>query len=72
MLRISNRIHSVAILLTCVAALSMTSAPVRAQRGGGPGADVSNGPFGSLRWRSIGPARGGRSIAVAGSVARLF
>jgi photosystem II stability/assembly factor-like uncharacterized protein len=26
--------------------------------------------FGGLRWRSIGPARGGRSIAVAGSTAR--
>jgi photosystem II stability/assembly factor-like uncharacterized protein len=27
-------------------------------------------PFGALQWRSIGPARGGRSIAVAGSAAR--
>jgi photosystem II stability/assembly factor-like uncharacterized protein len=27
-------------------------------------------PFGALEWRSIGPARGGRSIAVAGSAAR--
>ena len=26
--------------------------------------------FGGLRWREIGPARGGRSVAVAGSVAR--
>jgi len=28
--------------------------------------------FSGLRWRSIGPARGGRSIAVAGSSARPF
>jgi photosystem II stability/assembly factor-like uncharacterized protein len=27
-------------------------------------------PFGALQWRSLGPARGGRSIAVAGSAAR--
>ena len=27
-------------------------------------------PFGALKWRSAGPARGGRSIAVAGSAAR--
>jgi photosystem II stability/assembly factor-like uncharacterized protein len=27
-------------------------------------------PFGALKWRSLGPARGGRSIAAAGSVAR--
>src|SRR5437588_6670935 len=26
--------------------------------------------FGALKWRSLGPARGGRSIAVAGSAAR--
>src|SRR5256885_752288 len=40
-----------------------------AQRGGdAPPADA--GPFGALRWRSLGPPRGGRSLAVAGSVAR--
>src|SRR6478752_6045837 len=27
-------------------------------------------PFGALKWRSVGPARGGRSIAAAGSAAR--
>ena len=42
-----------------------------AQRGGGGGGSVADaGPFGALRWRSLGPARGGRSIAVAGSQAR--
>src|SRR5271170_5872446 len=30
------------------------------------------GPLQSLRWRNIGPLRGGRSIAVAGSASRPF
>ncbi len=29
-----------------------------------------HGPFGALQWRNIGPLRGGRSQAVAGSAAR--
>jgi photosystem II stability/assembly factor-like uncharacterized protein len=36
----------------------------------GAAPSVSHGPFGALSWRSLGPARGGRSIAVAGSAAR--
>ena len=43
-----------------------------AQRGAGGGQAASAGPFGALRWRSLGPARGGRSIAVAGSDARPY
>src|SRR6266581_4198543 len=43
---------------------------VIAQRRGAPAAAESAGPFGALRWRSVGPNRGGRSIAVAGSAAR--
>ena len=35
-----------------------------------PPQPTDSGPFGALRWRSIGPERGGRSIAVAGSTAR--
>src|SRR5436190_19922227 len=42
-----------------------------AQRAAQP-ANASAGPFGALRWRSLGPARGGRSIAVAGSDARPY
>src|SRR5881394_717970 len=42
-----------------------------AQRGGAA-QPTSAGPFGALRWRSLGPARGGRSIAVAGSTARPY
>ncbi len=44
----------------------------RGQRGGGPGTIDDSGPFGGLRWRSVGPNRGGRSIAAAGSAARPF
>src|SRR5471032_1010856 len=43
-----------------------------AQRGGGGNQPASAGPFGALRWRSLGPPRGGRSIAVAGSTARPY
>src|SRR3954463_13969676 len=43
-----------------------------AQRGGGAPPPASAGPFGALRWRSLGPPRGGRSIAVAGSNARPY
>src|SRR5258708_35516789 len=45
---------------------------VVAQRGGGAAQTADNGPFGALRWRSLGPPRGGRSLAVAGSVARPY
>src|SRR5215218_2298673 len=37
-----------------------------------PEAQMDTSLFAGLRWRSIGPARGGRSQAVAGSVARPF
>jgi photosystem II stability/assembly factor-like uncharacterized protein len=50
--------------------VAMNSTVVNAQRRGGPGQAADAGPFGPLRWRSIGPERGGRSLAVAGSTAR--
>src|SRR3954470_22017214 len=54
-----------------VLVLLITPAIAVAQRGGGAGTPpASAGPFGALRWRSLGPARGGRSIAVAGSASR--
>ena len=43
-----------------------------AQRGGGAALQADVGPFGALRWRSLGPPRGGRSIAVAGSASRPY
>ena len=60
----------VAMLLVYAAADDHSA--VLAQRGGGAQPAASAGPFGALRWRSLGPARGGRSIAVEGSVARPF
>src|SRR6188508_1240576 len=40
--------------------------PVSAQQG----STVDPGLYGGMRWRSVGPARGGRSIAAEGSDAR--
>ena len=52
-------------------ALAVSTPTLVAQRrGGGASVNESAGPFGALHWRSIGPQRGGRSIAVAGSAAR--
>ena len=43
--------------------------PAHAQSGA-PSASVPAATFGSLRWRNVGPNRGGRSISVTGTVAR--
>ncbi|HEX3704508.1 MAG TPA: hypothetical protein VHU82_14335 [Vicinamibacterales bacterium] len=56
------------VLLAAAVALAPTS--IGAQRRGGPAQAADAGPFGAVRWRSIGPERGGRSIAAAGSTAR--
>ena len=68
--RVPRSVRLLAVL--SVVALAATDyTVVRAQRGG-PNASVGEqaGPFGALRWRSLGPLRGGRSIAVAGSTSR--
>jgi len=60
------------IARACLVVLCLTTV-AGAQRGGGGGAQPADaGPFGALRWRSLGPARGGRSLAVSGSVARPY
>ncbi len=62
---------SVWLLVVFAAALALDPATLTAQRrGGGASVEEQAGPFGALRWRNIGPPRGGRSIAVAGSAAR--
>jgi photosystem II stability/assembly factor-like uncharacterized protein len=65
----SKRVLLVLVIGTALMA-GFDSGTVVAQRGGGQAPAVSAGPLGALRWRSLGPNRGGRSIAVAGSVAR--
>src|SRR5499427_8165214 len=56
----------VAATLVCLLSVSTI-----AQRGGGAGGPAASaGPFGALRWRSVGPARGGRSIAATGVATR--
>ncbi|MGE5245872.1 MAG: VPS10 domain-containing protein [Betaproteobacteria bacterium] len=52
--------------LIVAGALGVAPSRVTAQRAGGANAAA----FGALQWRSVGPLRGGRSIAVAGSAAR--
>src|SRR5262245_15902737 len=68
-----SRIAARTLLLVCLVALFVSpysSPSLVAQRGGGGEPAASAGPFGALRWRNLGPARGGRSLAVSGSVAR--
>src|ERR1035437_3408091 len=55
------------VLLLLSGALALEPTTLTAQRA--PDA-AQTSPFGALRWRNIGPPRGGRSIAVAGSSAR--
>src|ERR1700689_2899217 len=59
---VMHRLLPLVILVSC-------SLPAHAQRRGGQGADPSansQGPLRSIRYRSIGPFRGGRATAVAG------
>jgi photosystem II stability/assembly factor-like uncharacterized protein len=56
--------------LACAAALLLGPAASAQRPGGATPADA--GPFGALRWRNIGPPRGGRSIAAVGSASRPF
>ncbi len=55
-----------------VAALSLGPALAIAQPPAPAKPGAQAGPFGVLKWRSLGPLRGGRSIAAEGSVARPY
>jgi photosystem II stability/assembly factor-like uncharacterized protein len=69
-------------LLACLTALPLLSSPARSQRVPLParaGLPVTTSStaydttaFAALRWREIGPFRGGRSVAVAGSAKRPY
>src|SRR6187402_1157362 len=56
--------RSLRLLVVSLAFLSMV--PVAAQQG----STVDPGLYSGMRWRNVGPARGGRSIAAEGSDAR--
>ncbi|MGV3520033.1 glycosyl hydrolase [Luteitalea sp.] len=61
----SGRVAAMVVLALWLGAQAMTQAQTAAAPAGG---DLS--VLSTLKWRNVGPARGGRSIAVAGSVAR--
>src|SRR5581483_9390071 len=61
-----SRMKTLLVLFVCL----VTVGVVDAQRRGGPAQQEAAGPFGALRWRSIGPPRGGRSIASTGIASR--
>ncbi|MBA3272004.1 MAG: glycosyl hydrolase, partial [Acidobacteria bacterium] len=62
----SGRIAAAALLTLALAAPTSTRS-LDAQEAAAP---VDPSLYSGMRWRSLGPARGGRSIAVAGSAAR--
>jgi photosystem II stability/assembly factor-like uncharacterized protein len=60
-----------ALLLAATLPLAPMAPHVHAQAGAAPAqATVDPSLYSGMRWRSIGPARGGRSIAVSGSATR--
>ncbi len=65
-----NTSRSRALMAALVAALALGPALVSAQPPAPSKPGAQAGPFGVLSWRSLGPLRGGRSIAAVGSVAR--
>src|SRR5688500_9501503 len=64
------RWRSVSSLLLLLILVAGAGDRLSARQSPAPAATVDPALFSGLRWRSIGPARGGRSIAVAGSNAR--
>lgn len=67
--RATRGVLVVAVALAVVAAVAVDRPLARQQAQAGSYPDTM---FTGLSWRSIGPARGGRSIAVAGSSARPY
>src|SRR5688500_816480 len=65
-LKVSTAASAAALLLITLVFPGI-SLPVEARQAS---ANVDPSLYSGMRWRSIGPARGGRSIAVAGSAAR--
>ena len=66
-MRIAHRfVFVTTVLSTILATVPPASPPATAQEA------YPEGLWGSLEWRNVGPPRGGRSIAAAGSAARPF
>jgi photosystem II stability/assembly factor-like uncharacterized protein len=67
-------LRSLRLLLTAGVVYTAVFSPLResthAQTAAQPSASPEQGLFASLQWRSVGPNRGGRSQAAAGSAAR--
>jgi photosystem II stability/assembly factor-like uncharacterized protein len=63
----THRLQTTGIVVTVVSLVWIATVAPRAQGGG---ASYAKEMFKALEWRSIGPARGGRSIAGAGVVGR--
>src|SRR5215813_186206 len=72
MMRIPDKylIHASAIFGALILALLNSSVVSRAQSSSGENVKFDSKMFGALRWRNIGPDRGGRSIASSGSPSR--
>ena len=66
----SKFLVAVAALAVFTAAPATQQSVVAPQVAVTPAGAIDSALFGGLRWRSIGPARGGRSIAVSGSSSR--
>ena len=67
----SALLAAVTLLMTPAAARQAAApAPPQPQGAAQPQGAIDPGLYAGMRWRSIGPDRGGRSIAVAGSAAR--
>ena len=62
MTRLSRCVTAVLMAVIALAVPSSRPVAVRAQT-----ADVDPALYAGMQWRSVGPARGGRSIAVGGS-----
>lgn len=65
-----NRLSLLLTATTLAFGVALPPSATAQPAAGAGGAPQQAGPFGALRWRNIGPLRGGRSIAVAGSDAR--
>ncbi|HZS44163.1 MAG TPA: glycosyl hydrolase [Blastocatellia bacterium] len=70
MRRIRNKIHALVVLTALIIAGLNSGTVSHAQSSSGENVKFDSKMFSALRWRNIGPDRGGRSIASSGSPSR--